>query len=57
MSASMDYYGLTCENVIFLVKLVINRLLARDLKLFNPAQCQHFRQKAMGEGLKKGNRG
>ena len=30
---------------------------AKDLKLFNPAQCQYFEQKAIGEGLKIDNRG
>jgi hypothetical protein len=57
MSDSMDYYVRKCEKVILLVELAKNRLLARGLKLFNPAQYLRFRQKAMGEGLKTGNRG
>jgi hypothetical protein len=57
MSDSMDYYVRKCEKVILLVELAKNRRLARGLKLFNPAQYLHFRQKAMGEGLKTGNRG
>jgi hypothetical protein len=51
------------DNLIKIGKMILlaestrNRLLSKCLKLFIFAQCLHFRPKAMGEGLKTGNRG
>ena len=56
MKDLVDYHVWNWEKAILMVGWARNRLLARVLKLFNSTQCHHFRQKAMGEGLKIGNR-
>jgi hypothetical protein len=49
MRDSVDYYVQNWGKVVLMVRSERNRLLARDLKLFNPCSMPSFQAKSDGK--------